>query len=618
MTKRILHLSKHPSGNHLFASDFNGRLHQLSPDLQLLRSSDPMPGRINSLYVITCTEEYVYGRDMQGNLIQWYADNLQVKNIIYLKNFCNEEKRAKFTPIPTMSHGLFIWEDRVLVVSPYGDLLQFESENLQFIKVTDMSATAFAESLDTSIEDCHVLSDCAGYAWYGHVDHGFKDPVRLDYGPIHSLHYDKRHNRHWMTTDNHRGFSLVDRESGDIKRVCMTNDDVEWLTFNEDQSIAYLACFDHFLYCFDNREKTPQLIRKVGPFKFQLKQVLNLDADHTYVSLESGEVYRINQHGLIIEEAPFGSNCIWDIVAHPEKEHQVYCPLEDGGLALIEYDADWKGQYTLSEIQRWPNFGFGRIRRVKPLMNGALIAGCTNGTVFKINSAGGIDWLQKTNSIVRDLALNTQKTEVVAVNEAGQLIQFSVATGEIIWQDQFDKPLWATCYYHDDILVSERCMSDEDQGVEATVPYGSLYRIDGESKEYKLSIELNGNVKRIKKLDNDHILINGNGDVSAIEYDLDERRAVQSWSAWQLNTCEDAIKFNDHIYTVTYGYQLNTYKQCGEMLDCQFSPDNYPKAVYGANTESGVPILLVAGRGPYISLLHIRDGVPDSARTLYL
>lgn len=618
MTKRILHISKHPNEKLLFASDFNGRLHQLTPGLELIKTSDPLPGRINSIYAIACNERYVYGRDMQGNLIQWYADSLKVRNIVFLKNVCDEEKRKKFTPIPTVSHGLFLWEDRVLVASPYGDLLQFEQENLDFIKTTDLDARAFAESLDTSIEDAHVVSDCSGYAWFGHVDTGFNNPVRLDFGPIHCLRYDKRHHRYWMTTDNHRGFSIVDTNGENIRRFQMTTDDCEWIAFNEDQSCAYIACFDHHLYVYNNEGEQPELIRKAGPFKFQLKQVLHLDNNHIYVLLESGEIYRLDDQNKVVDEAPFGTNCVWDIVQDPNAANRVFCPMEDGGLTHIEYDAAPNGRYRLNVVNQYDNFGFGRVRRVKPLSQGGFVIGCTDGTVAKVNQQGGLDWIYKSRSIVRDIAVDADEQRALAVNEAGEVMQFDVISGEMLWQDKHDKPLWAACYYGQDMLISERCMSDRDEGQESTAPFANLYRIDGATKEYTLSIELNGNVKRIKELPNGHILFNGNGDVSAIEFDLDKKRAVHTWSTWQLNTCEDAIKCHDHIYTVTYGYQLNTYKENGEMLDCQFSPDNYPKAVYGATTEEGVPILLVAGRGPFVTLYHVREGIPDSARTLYV
>ena len=623
MTQRILHINVHPSKQYLLASDYNGVVYKMTKDLEIIAQSDPYPGRIHPLYIIVSNDDYIYGRDMQGNLIQWRFSDLSLKNIIYLRNFCDEKTRQESTPVPTMSHGLFLWKDQVLVVGPYGTTLQFNAEDLSYLQELPTNMNAFPESLCTDLEDNHVLSDCTGFVWYGHIERSFEQRLRLDYGPVHCIRYDSKHNRHWMTTDNHRGFCIVGVNGESIHRVRITDDDCEWLELSADCETAYVACFDHHLYIFDNSGDIPQLKQKVGPFKFQLKQVAHIDKDHTYVGLESGEIFCIDQHGQVSAEAPFGSNCIWDIVKDPINNNTVFCPLEDGGVCQVKYGVSELGAYDLQVTNRLPSFGFGRVRRLKPLQDGSFIAGCTNGTVFKAGRSGDIIWQYLSSSIVRDIALSPDETHCIAVNEAGEVLQLSTKDGELVWIDTFDRPLWAACYYDEDILISERCMSEEDQGVESTVPYANLYQIDAQTKEIKLAIEVVGNIKRIKQLDNGNILINGNGDVSAIEYNLEQRKGLHSWSAFQLNTCEDAIQFNDHVHTVTYGYQLNSYQKDGTLVDSQFSPDNYPKALYCdelsyADDQDSVPILLVAGRGPYVSMYHVRDGIPDVARTVYV
>lgn len=618
MTKRILHITKSPTEDCIFGSDFNGRVHKMNLDLEVICQSDPLLGISNGLYAITCNEHFVYGRDMQGNLIQWYAKDLSISRIVYLRNIGDTTDRTSETAVPTVSHGIFLWQDRIMAASPYGDLLQFDAYSLEFIKKTALPAQAFVESFDGSIEDCHLISDCAGYAWYGHIDRGFEHKIRLDFGPIHCLRYDQRHHRHWMTTDNHGGLSIVGLRGDGIHRVDFTNDDVEWFAFSEEAKYAYVACFDHHLYVFDNQGTIPTLVRKVGPFKFQLKQVLYVDSSRIYVLLESGEIYQLNESGTVVRQSAFGTDCIWDIAQDPHAENRVYCPMENGGFCHIEYGATENGSYTLQLIHQQLPYGFGRMRRMKPLEESGFIAGFTNGTVARIDAKGGIEWQYETRWIVRDIGISADQSRCVAVNEGGEAIELDVKTGKIIWREDFDNPLWACCYRGSDILLSERCRSPSDQGTEATVPVAHLYRIDGTTKEFTLSIELNGNVKRIKCLDNDHILFNGNGDVTAIEYDLDNKKAIKVWSAWQLNTCEDALIFEDHTYTITYGYQINAYKYSGEIIDSQFSLDNYPKALYGARTASRLPILLVAGRGPYISMYKVNEGKPEIVQTLYI
>jgi hypothetical protein len=219
---------------------------------------------------------------------------------------------------------------------------------------------------------------------------------------------------------------------------------------------------------------------------------------------------------------------------------------------------------------------------------------------------------------VRDLTVDATQETCTIVNEAGELVLVRIVDGEITWRRQFDKPLWAVCYYGDDLLFAERCFSPPDQGGEATTHIANLYRLNVATREIVFRMEYSGNTKRIAVLDNGHVLINGNGDVKATEFDLEAKKVVKQWSAWQLNTCEDVCQLGDHVYTVTYGYQLNTYEYDGKLVDCQFSPDDYPKAVYGSTTANGTPFLMVAGRGAYLSLYAVRDGIPEVAATMYL
>ncbi len=618
MTKRILHISKIPSEDCLFGSDYNGRVHKMNLDLETVCQSDPLPGIANGLYAITCNQRYVYGRDMQGNLIQWHAADLSIARVVHLRNIGDSRERTSATAIPTVSHGIFLWEDRIMVVSPYGDLLQFDADTLEYIKKTALPAQAFVESFDGSIDDCHVVSDCAGYAWYGHLDQGFEQKIRLDFGPIHCLRYDPRHHRHWMTTDNHGGLSVVGLRGDGIHRITFTTDDVEWFAFNEDASRAYVACFDHYLHVLDNEQKVPKHIRKIGPFKFQLKQVLYVSPERIYVLLESGEIYQLNEAGEIGRQAASGTDCIWDIAQDPHTHNRVYCPMENGGYCHVEYDALENGTFKLQVIDQKPSYGFGRMRRLKPLQTSGFIAGFTDGTVARIDATGKLVWLQNNQSIVRDIDISSDQTRCLAVSENGRAVEYNVQNGEIIWQQNFDKPLWACCYRGDDMLLSERCRSERDENTETTIPIAHMYLVNGETKEFDLSIELHGNVKRIKCLANGHILFNGNGDVSAIEYDIDSKKALKIWSAWQLNTCEDMQIFEDHVYTITYGYQVNSYRYSGEIIDSQFSLDNYPKALYSAKTSDGIPVLLVGGRGPYLSMYRINAGKPEIVQTLYV
>jgi len=620
MSIRIISMAKHPNNEILICGDFNGIVYRMNKNLEILDRSSPVPGHVSTLYKIVCNDQFIFGRDIKGNLIQWDIETLEVKQIIFLKHFTNEEQKKKYSPIPTASHGLFLFKSYLLVVNPFGELLQFNQKDLSYIKKIDLPVEAFAESFSYRDDQEQIVCDCIGNLWVGSFENkAFEKKTRLDYGPVHAMQYDQKNDRYWLTTDNHRGFSIVSHDFEKITRFQMTNDDVEWLTFNEDYSLAYLVCFDHHLYIYKN-EVNPQLIARVGPLKFQGKQVEVIDENHVYVLLESGEIYHIDKHHRMVKQAVTGTNCAWDMVEDKEVKNQYILPMEDGSIRYVRYFASIDQQKVeLFETKTIPNLGMGRVRRVVPLGGGSLLIGTSQGYVAKISSEGGLVWWYRTRSIVRDIAFNQAQKLAAVVNEAGEVLLFHIETGEVTWQDTFDKPLWAACFYDNDLLVSERCLSEKDENKTSSVPIANLYQIDISKKEIKLSIAICGNIKRIQVLENGHLLLNGNGDIFTLEYDLNQRKAVKRWDEWQLNTCEKAIQFAGKVYGVTYGYQLNTYEMNGKMIDCQFSPVNYPKAVVAGETIEQKPLILVAGRGAFVSLYLLNEaGIPDLAKTIFL
>lgn len=62
----------------------------------------------------------------------------------------------------------------------------------------------------------------------------------------------------------------------------------------------------------------------------------------------------------------------------------------------------------------------------------------------------------------------------------------------------------------------------------------------------------------------------GNGDAKTTVLAWPAFSVIQSWSDWQLNTCEAALIIEDRVFTTTYGFQLNTYDQSGGALESAF------------------------------------------------
>lgn len=617
MSKRILHFFYDQKRERVLAGDHQGIVYALDKELNILKQSDPLKNG-KGLYILIADEEKIYARDTTGNLIVWDAETLEAKDFLFMEHLTDEKlKDEDSAPVPTVSHSLAFWKDKLVITNPHGQLVFLNKKTLALEKIHYLNNDAFFEAINTE-QDLHILTDCIGNLWTGHFSDGvFEKKLRLDHGNLHNVRFDKIHERYWMPTDNHKGIVLLDKNCEEIERVYMTNDDTEWIEFNHDHTKAFVACFDHHLYIFDKTQKTPKLINKVGPFKFQLKQVLYVDDDHIYVNLESGEIYWINIKGEHQKDYAFGTNCIWDLVPSQEDPSLLYCPMEDGGLTLLHYDAAPNGVYEL-HVEKKYKFDFGRMRRVFPLKNKDFVGGCTNGTFFRADSKGNVLWTYKSKGIIRDLSVHEDHGTVFGVNEFGEAIELDLKTGKEIWKEKFEKSLWACSYYKDDfILFSERSFSPKDQGTTSSGCDANLYVYDKNKKKVR-EIYFSGNIKRIQVQEDGNVLLNGNGNVNTSLIDIHTGKTLKIFEDWQLNTCEGASIIDDYLYTVTYGYQINTYKMTGEVLDSQFSPENYPKAVIADVSKSGVPLAVVAGRGAFVTLYDIRNVVPTPVRTIYL
>jgi hypothetical protein len=219
-----------------------------------------------------------------------------------------------------------------------------------------------------------------------------------------------------------------------------------------------------------------------------------------------------------------------------------------------------------------------------------------------------------------------EKNTVIIGNEAGDLLEFDINNGKLIYSLNVKYPIYSLVYTNDYIIFSTRGLSEkiEDSKDDAIgESYGYIYVIDRKNYSILSKEKLLGNIKKIKKINENTLLINGNGSIyiSTIPIDKigsDKKTTINlEFKNWLLNTTEGTLLFNDHIYAVTYGYQLNTYDLSSkQLIDSQFTVDDYPKYLYGASFEDK-NLLVVSGRG-FISLYDITNTIPELIRTIYI
>ncbi|MDP5274844.1 hypothetical protein [Chengkuizengella axinellae] len=590
--------------NYIVAGGRKGQIYLLDSNLNIVKQSRNIDLN-NPIYKIVSTSDFIFTKDNAGNIVKWDIDSLEPLDILISSEYKDESGlHEDDLAVSSPNHALEIYNNKLYSSNGYGQILELDLEELSVERILDPNKESFTEYICSDKKDVHVLSDFRGWLYKGSLDTGiFEKAIRIDDGPVHCVKYDKKHDRFWGTTDNRYGITIVDGNLENAEHYSITNDDVEWITFNKDYSLAYVACFDHYLYIYSNKNKQIQLKNKIGPFKFQLNQVCYVNDETIYVVLESGEVYQVNGTTGNIMSSIGNGNCIWGMDEHPDHPEKVYCALEDGSVSVVCYESDRYNSIKIKEVERF-HYSFGRIRRSIPLKDSGFIAISTNGTVFRADASGDILWHKQLKGICRDVAYFENR--VLVGTEDNYAMEMSLDSGEMIAEFSLELPVWAVCYdlKGNLILGMRRKM---------------IRVLDANTKELITNIELLDNIKRFRVLNNGNILVNGPEGI--VELNASTWKVEKRWAEWVTTTCENAIVDGNYVYGITYSSALISYNYhdsiSSNFLDIQNVSD-YPKGMVIQKGKDGTSVLLVGGRGPYINAYRLVNGIPQKVRELIL
>jgi outer membrane protein assembly factor BamB len=624
----------------IIAADSHGSLYRLDERLRLKQQS-PKTYHGAGIHTIAADDQWIFTRDVGGNIIRWCKDRLLPEDFLVSQHFCAKPPED-IQPVPSPSGAIAVRDGELYVANAYGQLMAFGTDDMRCRRAIDIPPGAFPECLCLEAPGQDVLSDVLGTVWSGDIRSGALHRIaEVPNGNMHCVRYDGRFDRFWLSSDALGGIAIIDRHGGEIACLKITCDDVEEMVFSADYRYCYVVGFDHWLRIIENQE-LPVEIDRIGPFKFQITHIRRLDNETVFVSLESGEIYRVDLRQRCVVGSAFGTNAVWYVELHGQR---LLCAMEAGNLEIVTLTDD--GDLGPSMQRRaLPNFGHGRVRKAVALDDQSILAITTAGVVINCDWDGAVAWKVRTAGILRDIDIASDRMRVVVGNEAGEVFEFNTESGDLLRSYQHPRPVW--CIAYDDaghVLVGERnltltppvnipgtsvpasrqldALEESDSscfalGAPDPDRNGQLIVLDAESFMPIKSILAHGNFKRIQRLAPGKMLINGNGNIRVQTFDVERLEFEEKYGKWILNTPENAVVVDDYVYVVTYSQQLITYdRTSGEPVNVQFSCEGLPFSLRHYRNVDGLGRLIVAGRN-FISIYGIADGVPELMRTRIL
>lgn len=574
--------------DYIFAGGVTGGIYKISKNLEILNYSE------SQFYNSPITNLVLYNNDLfarniNGDLLKYNTSSLKLISFLNSSEICKNLEEGIEENVKSASRGIELFNNKIYLVSGTGNIITVDPTSMNVESINNYVEHSFVECINTN-RSIHYLSDFSGNIWQGNLEKkSFQHFLKLDKGPIHCVIYDKKFNRYWATTDDTFKIKIFYENNEILETSIFTNNDIECIDFSKDYNKAYVACFDHYLYIFNN-EINPELFSKFGPFKFQLNFVKFID-NKLFILLESGEIYKLDEQGQIINKLNFEGNCIWSTFL--EENKKLYCGHENGELAIYNiHESEYNSIYLSLESKI--NLKSGRVRRVsvdKYQYYGVTTEGYLIALQKKTNE---IIWKTKLDGICRDISINTENERVFVATEANFIYELSSQTGEIIHQRKFDHPVWALAFHPSGYII-------------AGVRSDFLYLFKDLKNDFIDCIEHYGNQKGIKILNNKNILLNGNGYIKEFEINQDRLKEVKKWKKGLKTTCEDVIldEENDRLNIITYDLDITNYSY--QFCDYEISGNllkDFPKSlqIFKGKQSS---YLIVSGRGNYVAFLRI-------------
>jgi WD40 repeat protein len=606
---RFTRLIYSPEKNVLIAADVRGRLHKLDLELNLIQTSSATSYNI-PINAIVSDGKYIFTKNRRGAIGKWDLETLRPLDIyddypIRDENDIMENEE----PSPTAARGIGLFNGKVFTNNGYSQVVVLDAETFEVLEIRNpMSEESFIDCINTECSEVHAVSETCGLLHLGNIETGeFPIKIQVDGNNVHWVKYDSRHNRFWATQDagtddgkfEENGVVTVDLDGSNFQKYLFTNDDIEFLEFDHEYKFVYVGGFDGYIYVFDNEEKELKLSNIIGPFSYQILNLAYVSDDQIYVLLQNGEVLWIDKYGKQKGQANFKNSCIWALEPHPKDDSVVYCAKDDG-IDIIQYGSSTYNSIYIHRLAQHKH-PMGIVRRVKPMNDGSYLAITQGQYLYCADEQGNIKWYKRLLGVPRSLDVNKEQDELLVSTDAGIVLELKTEDGSVINSYDFKVAVYAVGYTLDGKKVI---------GIKS----GKLFIYDGIEKVHTMNLETYPKRFLFSTEDKMYLV----GAFGVIEINLKTYEIEKQWTELLVNTKENAVILSDHVYIVSYGYQMGSYRyKDGEMIDLIEDFIDFPKAITG-RIENGQPILLVGGRGGYINAYRIIDGVPLKVKEVYL
>lgn len=593
----------------ILAPDIRGRLHLFDTDLNLIKSS-PSTEYTRMINAITYDNNYIFTKDLNGTIGKW--DLVSLKPIDFHDTYSLRDKNLLESideePSPSLSRGIGALNDKLYTNNGYGQFVIIDQKSFNVIDILPkFNENSFIDCINVENEQVQAMSETCGVIHICDLENlKFDQNISIDSGNVHIIRYDKRHKRLIATQDYglneekniQNGIVTIDLNTLRKKEYPFTNDDVEFLQFDEDYKHIYTGGFDACIYVFDNSEKNLKLTDVLGPFRHQIISAV-YEEGNIYVLMQSGELVKTDTKGKILKEASYDYSSVWALEHHPSDNSIIYSA-SGYKVDIFKYCS---APYNSVTFQKKSHniHSFGIIFRICPLPDSSYIGLSRNNIVFRSDEQGNIDWYIRLEDLPKNIAVNSKYSRALVGLNNGKLYEIEIKSGGIVTALNYNSPIYVTGYTSEDKkIVGEKT--------------GKIYVYNNEFKK-NIEFQLNGYPKRFIRMSEKYYIV---GSFGLVEIDFNTGTVEKIFTELLWNTKENGIILNDYAFVISYGKQIGVYNySTGEMVDLVEDLYDFPVAITG-KIDQGDPIILVGGNGGFINAYRIVDGAPIKVREYHL